>query len=127
MGLVGSSVPCKPVRRAVSDGRVSRKRVRQVGPPEVFPFSANRYCCKPQDLGYGAFLFSCAFMIFSRSLNPGQDPLLVQEREAERVVLLSTWRFCPQETLGSLQPHVTVTPGVWVVPASSRLESRDAA
>lgn len=127
MGLVGSRIPCNPVHRAVSDGMVSRKRVRQVGPREVFAFSANRYCSKPQDLGYGAFLFSCAFMIVSCSLSPGQDPLLVQEREAERVVLLSTWQFYPQVTFGSLQPHLTVTPGVWVVPASSRLESRDAA
>lgn len=84
VGLVGSRIPCNPVHRAVSDGMVSRKRVRQVGPREVFAFSANRYCSKPQDLGYGAFLFSCAFMIVSCSLSPGQDPLLVQEREAER-------------------------------------------
>lgn len=82
MSLIGSGV----LSRVVSDGMISKKRVSQAGPREAFAFRANRYCSKQRDLGYGASLCSCAFVIVT--CFKGRHPLPVQERDV-RVILLS--------------------------------------
>ena len=108
--------PLHPSAQDVGDKLFSRKRVRQPGPQEAFAFSASRSCLAAGS--QGASLSSCAFTGVSCSLSLGRDHLLVREGEAGRGVRLSMWRFCAQETSGSVccicPSHVGVGgPGVW--------------
>lgn len=97
VSLIGSSV----LSRAVSDGIFSKRTVSQAGLQKAFAFSANRYYSKQRDLGYGASLCSCAFVIVT--CFQGQGPLPVQEKG--RVLLPSTWQFCPRDTFGNVCSH----------------------
>lgn len=110
MSLIGSGV----LSRVVSDGMISKKRVSQAGPREAFAFRANRYCSKRRDLGYGASLCSCAFVIVT--CFKGRHPLPVQEREV-RVNFSAV--VPPGDIWQCLQPLWVAPPWVRVVLASS--------
>lgn len=107
--------PLHPRALDVGDKLFSRKRVRQPGPQEAFVFSASGsyLTAGSQSGGFSVLLRLHRCLVFPQS-RPG-SPAGPRRRSWER----SMWRFCAQETSGSVCSHICPSlagvggPGVW--------------